>query len=294
MNKIPPTNDLAFKKVFSSEEHKDILCGIIDDTYNIKLNPSDITLANPYNIDVYKELLGGDDINAMRYNSRDIKATFDTTDFVFELQVRKTPYFSERSLYYPLESFCSNYNKAGHMEIVNEKPIRYSSLRPVYALNILGYNHFNDDDSLRIFELYDPVRNKYFDKNLLKLAYFELTKPKFETQNQEYWCDYFKGKEISPKAPDYIKKADGIIDWVNLKEEERDMVNRIEKAQAIYDAEYCGAYFDGVEKGIAKGEESGLIKGIIKVAKSLILDGIAPDIVARNTGLPLEQVKQLC
>ena len=281
MKQISPTNDWAFKKVFSSEEHKDILCGIIGDTYNIKLSPADITLTNPYSIDVYKESIGGDDINTIRYNSRDIKATFDTADFVFELQVRKTPYFSERSLYYPLESFCSNYNKTGHMEIINGKLNRYSSLRPVFALNILGYNHFKDDgDSLRIFELYDPVRDKYFGKDLLRIAYFELTKKKFETQNQKHWCDYFSGKEISPEAPDYIKKAVGAINWVNLKEEERDMADRIEKGQAIYEAEYCGAYRDGEEKGmvtgIAVGEARGQANAIARI-KQFIKEGLSPE-----------------
>ncbi len=36
---------------------------------------------------------------------------------------------------------------------------RYSSLIPVYSLSILGYKHYDDDDSLRIFEMYDMTQN---------------------------------------------------------------------------------------------------------------------------------------
>jgi len=41
----------------------------------------------------------------------------------------------------------------------------YSSLKPIFTLNILGYPHFvGDDDALRIFTLYDRKRNKSFDE----------------------------------------------------------------------------------------------------------------------------------
>ena len=49
--------------------------------------------------------------------------------------------------------------------------IRYSSLKPIYALNIIGYNHFNDDEALRILELCDQKRNKRLEKELIKIAF---------------------------------------------------------------------------------------------------------------------------
>jgi hypothetical protein len=104
------------------------------------------------------------------------------------LQVRKELYFSERSLYYPFDKFCSHYNEQGAMETDKYgNPDRYSSLRPVYSLNILGYNHFTEDeDALRIFSLYDKEREKAFGKELIKVGYFELYKTNIETDNQRY------------------------------------------------------------------------------------------------------------
>jgi hypothetical protein len=69
------------------------------------------------------------------------------------------------------------------------KPNRYSSIIPVYALNIVGHSRYDDDDALRIFELYDPIRNKSFGKDLVRAAVFELTKPNIETDNQRHWRD---------------------------------------------------------------------------------------------------------
>ena len=179
MNRISPTSDLGFKKVLASIENTDILIGFISDFFNI--TPTDVTIENPYSIKAYKELLNGKEIEQLRQTLRDVSASFATADFSSEVQIQKTRYFDERSIYYPLDRYCQNYNKFGKMELTSEgKQDRYSSLRPVYAMNILGYTHFQDQESLRIFELYDPVRKKGLDKQLLKIGYFELTKELLE------------------------------------------------------------------------------------------------------------------
>ena len=176
LDRILPTGDLAFKKVLASEENKDILAGLIKDFFDIVVE--DLTIVYPYSIAAYKELEKDVKISVFRQTINDVAATFRTADFVSEVQVRKSSFFDERSILYPLERFCGNYNKAGHMVMdAQGKPIRYSSLRPVYSLNILGYTHFpGDDDALRIFELFDTKRNKRFKKDYLRIGYFELTK----------------------------------------------------------------------------------------------------------------------
>jgi hypothetical protein len=94
---------------------------------------------------------------------------------------------------------------------------RYSSLRPIYSINVLAYKHFRgDDDALRIFELYDPQRDKTFNKELLKIGFFEITKSNIETENQRHWRDYFVKSKVSDNAPEYIKKAVHVIDFSNL------------------------------------------------------------------------------
>ena len=67
------------------------------------------------------------------------------------------------------------------------------------------------------------------------------------------------------------------------------MMDLLEKAQAILDAEHSSAYFDGRDEGIAEG----IAEGIQRVARALLLEGDPPEKVARLTGLPLEQVMQM-
>jgi len=178
LDRISPTSDLAFKKVLASEDTKDILGGFINDFFGIEVTPDEITIKNPYSITVYWEYVNGEEITELHDTIKDIAASFKIADFVSELQIRKTSYFDERALYYPFEQFYKNYDNAGSMKVMKDgRPLRYSSLRPVYALNVLGYNHFQgDNDALRIFELYDPKRNKRYKKDLLKIGFFELSK----------------------------------------------------------------------------------------------------------------------
>ena len=296
LKRISPTGDLAFKKVLSSEENKDILGGLIKDFFEV--DAEELTLENPYNIAAYKEILtAGEEVTVLRNTLKDVAATFRVADFVSEIQIKKTLYFDERSLYYPLVRYTQNYSKEGFMKArADGKPSRYSSLRPIYALNILGYSHFDengDEDALRIFELYDPERHKRFNKRLLRIGYFKLTKPHIETDNQRYWRDYFTTGEVSAGAPEYIKKASSIIEFLNLTEEERNVVQILDKAQAIMDSELVSSYFEGLEEGEARGEARGEANAKIMNAKSMIKDGVPLEKVAIYSGLPLDFIKTL-
>jgi predicted transposase/invertase (TIGR01784 family) len=115
---------------------------------------------------------------------------------------------------------------------LNGKPIKYSSLRPIYSMNILGYRHFaEDEDALRIFTLYDRKRKKRLDKEYLNIGYFELEKPNIETVNQKHWRDYFLTGTVAETAPDYIKKAANVIQYSNLNKEERKMLDALERVE---------------------------------------------------------------
>ena len=254
MKRISPTGDLAFKKVFASEDYKGCLSGLIIDFFGVEVSEDEITIVNPYSISDYKEVVQGEEVSVLRHTLKDVTASLRFSDFISEMQIKSTRFFDERALYYPFDRFCKNYNKQGFVELdSNEKPNRYSSLIPVYTLNILVDSHFQDDEALRIFELYDPKRNKRYKKELVKVGFFELNKSIIETKNQQYWCDYFLTGEAHPDAPVYIKKASQIIEYANLSEEEKIVSAVLEKARADYDAGFSSAYNDGIEKG--KNEE---------------------------------------
>jgi len=267
---VNPTNDLALKKVLGNNENIHILGGFIKDF--LFIDPKGLTVENPYSIKAYKELIKDEETYRLRLTISDIAAIMSFADYTSELQIRKESYFDERSLYYPLDKFVSRY------KVVSGDTSAYARLRPIYSMNILGYNHFSDDeDALRIFQLYDSKRNKHFPKKLLNLGYFELLKPNVETENQRQWQNYFLQKPLSDNAPDYIKEALHIIDRANMDEEELDMVAKVEYYQSIFDNQIH----------YAKNERS------VEIATKLLRRNRPIDEIVEDTGLTHQEIERL-
>ena len=63
-------------------------------------------------------------------------------------------------------------------------------------------------------------------------------------------------------------------------------------AVKMADARYDG-YDEGYEKGISIGLERGAYQTKLETARSLLSEGLAPQMVARCTNLPLETVLKL-
>ena len=290
MTYVNPTNDLAFKKVLGSNENIHILGGLIKDFFFIE--PEGLTVENPYSIKAYKELIKNEEVFRLRPTISDIAAIMRIADYRSELQLRKGYHFDERSLYYPLDKFVSRYR------VTSNEESAYARLRPIYSLNILGFNNFpEDDDALRIFQLYDPVRNKKFSKNILNIGYFELLKPNVETENQKHWQDYFMQNPISPNAPDYIHDALQIIDRANMDEEELEMITHTEYLQSIYNDQIAYAKDEGRSEGRLEGRLEGRNEGRLEekiefVRRLLKLDRPVGEIV-EVSGLSFEEVEGL-
>jgi predicted transposase/invertase (TIGR01784 family) len=206
----------------------------------------------------------------------------DFADYRSELQLRKSNHFDERSLYYPLNKFTSRYR------IVKKEGQKsgYGHLRPIYSMSVLGYDHFDeDDDALRIFQLYDIKRNKKFPKDILNLGYFELLKPNVETDNQRHWQDYFLQRPLSDNAPSYIKDALEVIKRANMKEEELDMVLQAEHLQSLYDDTIAYAKYEGREEGLAEGKE--------EIAAKMIIEGYPSGTISMLTGISEQGILDL-
>jgi len=297
--RISPTSDLGFRKSLSSPESKDVLQGLIGDFFNVRPALDDITITSPYSIKAYKELLKLADgtehaVTKLRQTIKDISADFKVAGFGVEIQISKSTYFSKRSIYYACDSFCANYNRPGEMEQDYDGSfLLYSSLKPIFALNILGYPHFpGDDDALRIFRFYDPDRNKAFDKDYLAIAYFELTKSHVESVNLRHWWHYFNTGEASDDAPEYIKKASRIIDKANLTQEERDMIGQIERAEEIYKDTIYTARIEGEKIGEARGEKA-KEHAIITIARNALHMGMTIADASQLTGMAEDEIRKL-
>ena len=263
--KIVPTMDLAFKKCLGSVENTDILAGLIEDFFGFR--PEKITISNPYNIAEYwslcekleKASAGGqpalEERAALLHTITDIKADLETSKLIAEMQNKRLDIYWARSIYYLFTRFCEDYDKSGG---------KYEDLRPMYALNILKEPLFKHDDAaVKCFELFDPDLGIRMDKEYVKIVYFELERTTgFRNPRQALWQKFFMGLELPGDAPDYIKKAERVIDFSNLEKEEREVQSALEKYVADQEAYIRTARDEGKADGLAEGIDIGKAEGI--------------------------------
>ena len=88
---------------------------------------------------------------------------------------------------------------------MKNKKIKYSSLRPVYSINIMDQNIFKDEKAFHLFKLYDKENEMLLtEPSLLNIGFLELNK---ETANPniKYWKEFLKtgiGNSAKPSHSD--------------------------------------------------------------------------------------------
>jgi len=248
---IKATNDLMFKKLLASEENKDILQGFIKDFCGLDVPCDEIHIETPYSVEFYKKALGENKKRLYRIES-DIAVELRSLNIIVELQMYRDDYFFARALYYTFERFIKNYGTPGKMVGTRAgKPDKYSSLKPVYAVNIVDGKLFQkDNDAIRTFTLYDTEHYSGLDKDWIRLSFLELDKAYIENTNQKYWHDFFSRGIVPSTAPAYIKRAQSVTDIINMDEEERSMLSTYEKNKAKHYSQYNTARREGKKEGI--------------------------------------------
>jgi predicted transposase/invertase (TIGR01784 family) len=297
---------LAFKKILCSQGHEAVPQGFIADFFGIEAELGQIRIENPYSIQPRDLGAGEDELAKLRQTFRDVTLAVDAAlDLVVELQLHLTRFFEARSLYYLFDRFNSRYDRAA-AELKGAADWRYSSLRAVYGLNIVAEELGGSPAALRMYRLYDPALGEAMVPDLLRVGYWDLTKSAGLTGRQAAWREFLLTGVAPQGAPAYLREASKMIEYVNLRTEEREMADVLEKARATAEAELAHARHSGAEQGLAQGlaqgraegrtqgraegRAEGRLEGARAVAARLLAMGMAPAAVAEATGLDPRQL----
>lgn len=272
-------NDLLFKKVFADQRYAHILIGFIQDIFEIEVES--VQIETPYRIDTFYELQKE---KKLTFTAVDVVARLTDKSLVtIEMQVNPQKFYAERSVYYVSEKYVSNYGQPKYYRgSEGQHSEKYSSLYPVFGLNILDFVLFKDSKSespLRHFDVYDVANKEHFPtKNILKFSFLELPRtPKKNQKHLAYWMDYFTKGHVPETAPDYIQEACDVIAYQNLEEGERKMVNAIEKAREDQKATILYYKDEGRAEGLEQGKE--------EIAKNMLKKGLDHQLIIEITGL---------
>lgn len=269
--------DIAFKKVFGCEQHKEILIGFLNAVLELQGDKriKSVTLKNPWQ---------APDLPILKETILDIKAVDHRgVTFIVEMQVKDNPCFDKRALFYTAKAYTAQINKGED----------YPKLNQVIFIGILDFNSFDGDNYLtRHLILNKETLNqdlRDFEFNFIELRKFNKEEMELESIIEK-WIFFIKNAgnlTVIPKSAEEIPE---------LKEAytQATMHTWSQKEMEVYEYWQIRDATDRVsmEKQFEKGIEKGAQTKALEVARNL-LDILDDATIAAKTGLSEAQVKLL-
>ena len=278
MKFISPKVDYAFKKIFGSEQSKEILISFLNAIiYGEEKIIQSLTIVNPYN---------PGQAMTLKDTYLDIKAVLaDGSIVVIEMQIARVSAFSKRVIY--------NLSKAYSNQLgIGEE---YLSLTPVIAVTITDFILFNQiSDVINQFVFQEKTKKIEYPDVELQLIFIEL--PKFQKNMSELnslsdkWIYFIKEAATLDTIPDSLSEVSEIELALNIANQAKMTVEELE----ILDRR--GIMLQDEKGRITYAEEQGRIKQTIALAMRLLkkrFGEIPVAITRRVEDLSLEKLESL-
>lgn len=271
--KFTATNDYAFKKIFGTEENKDILTEFISLVTGMnKADFADLKIANA-------ELpLKFFDDKASRL---DIKITLkDGQKIDIEMQNLWFDYYAKRSIYYWTELFTENFKRGDD----------YLDLKKCIAINILNTPFKLSEKMHSVYRILETETHTVLS-DVLEIHFLDLTKlPVSAGGNLEKWLKFIKTenreeRNMLSEKNTLMEKANRAMEDFYVCEREREMY----RAACRYESDRVSMINESERKGIAKGS----YQTKRETAKNLIDIGLSVENITKATGLSREEIEKL-
>ncbi len=279
MQFLNPCNDVAFKKIFGSEEHKNVTISFLNSILEFT-GEQEITNVQFLNTEQKRILQGKKD------NILDILCTDQAGNkYIIEIQVAGVKEFGKRIVFYAAKAYAIQLGSAQS----------YQKLEPIIAVSVLDFVLFPDKTDYKSIHLILDKKTHEHDLKELSFAFIEL--PKFNKQEHELvthedkWIYFLKNIDQAQEIPkplnnNEFKEACQTANRMTWTEEE---FNYYENA-IIAMTDEKGKIEFALEQGEAKGrteEKLNAANNLLKLGK------LSAEEVAKITGLNLDTITQL-
>lgn len=283
--------DFAFKKVFGSEESKDVLISflnaLLEFPHDAKI--TDLTVVDPYQIPL---------LQGMKDTYVDVKAILSNKQQVIvEMQVLNVPGFEKRILYNAAKAYSTQLKKGESYELLN----------PVIALTVTDFVLFPEfSQAISRFRLLEKKELIEYSDDV-ELVFAEL--PKFnKPENQldsiaDKWLYFVKNAgslEYVPetlKTENAIKKAFEIANYAGLSAEEEEAQHKRQDFLYLQRASVDYALERGIRQGIQQGMQLGIQQGeknkVLETARKMCEKSFSVADISEVTGLSFEEIQNL-
>ncbi|WP_018250409.1 Rpn family recombination-promoting nuclease/putative transposase [Orenia marismortui] len=282
MCRLNPRVDFAFKKLFGSEENKDILISFINSVLDQDEEITGLTLKNPYNAQNFKN----DKLSILDVKAVDEKGVW----YNIEMQITDQDYYDKRALYYWARLYTGQL-KSG---------VNYDKLEKTIVINILNFNCLEEEDYHNVYQLLNRESKEELIDHL-EIHFIELEK--YSKDLSEIQTALDRWTEFLKKAHEYnkdqiptqlaevksIEKAIKVLDTMYLNKDEREAYEA--RLKWLRDEEM--ALKKAEKKGMKRGIEKGREEERKEIAITMLKNGIKIDEVAKITKLSTKEIEKL-
>jgi predicted transposase/invertase (TIGR01784 family) len=293
MNFVDVKNDIAFRKIFGNENRTESLISFLNAILDWEGDQriASVQILNPYQL---PNLRGG------KVTIIDVRATDQIgRTYLVEMQVADVDGFGKRVLYYFAKSYSDQIQRGEF----------YRELKPIIFIGILDYVQTQNPNVISRHQVRDVETH---EQTLHDVEFTFVELPKFTKSASEVetltdkWIYFLKNAENIDVVPENVDDAGlqsayqqaSMHAWTRAELAAYDYASmREEDDRAKADARVKKALKQATEaaeaKGIEKGIEKGKIETTLEVATNLKHEGVPPSIIAKTTGLSLEEIERL-
>ena len=278
---LDPRNDIAFKKIFGSEQNKDVLIHFLNDILGKqgKEQIEQLTFLNTTQPPA---------IAAQKRSILDVLCTdAQGIMFIVEMQVAKVRGFEKRAQYYAAKAYCDQAKEGDE----------YANLKEVIFLAIVDFIMFPDKEGYKSEHV--VLDKETHDHHLKDFSFTFLELPKFTkervedlTTYEEKWCYFFKHSNNAEDMSRMIANSDHVIqkaynvllshNWSNQELVDYEAVTKANKDAVAREAQVR-----------EEGKEEGRVEEKKAVARKMLAKKQTIADIMEITGLSEEQIRNL-
>lgn len=269
MEKYNPKIDIVFKKIFGTEENKDLLISLINSVLPEQEQVVDVTIKKTYNeIDLFDDFFPIVDTKAKDDNGR---------LFNIGIKINEQLLYRQKTFFYWSKLFCSQLLSGENFENLNK----------TIMINLLDFNYFDDDKYVRRCNVKDFDTNEIYP-HLDYVDFYFIEMRKFDNEL----------KHIKNMLDCWLIFLNEDLNKNNLPKEiaRPEIAKAIDTLERMYFNEKESYYYEGRVKllrdefNIRRTAER---KAEKKIAEKLKNNGVSVDLIAKSTGLTIEEIDKL-
>lgn len=282
MSLLNPRVDLAFKKLFGTEENKDLLISFINSVVSDEDQVVDIELLNPYNSCNFR----GDKGSILDIKAKDTQGKY----YNIEVQISDEGDYDKRSLFYWAKLYTDQFGRGDLFhklrKAIGIHVLNFTSIpnNPKYSNKFIITNEETKQRHFHDLAIYTIELNKFSDTEDETLSQML---PRIKT-GLDRWAAFLTRassldlKNLPKELGDpCIKKALDVLTHTSLNEEERE----------LYEGHLKWIRIEA--STLEKAQAAGKAEGKKEAARNLVKLGVAITAISEACGLSEEEIKSL-